>query len=362
MVHDLEQITLRADLRHLTLLNWAEVLSIRNLIRQVKAWCPLCYQEWRTRGQIVYDPLLWVLEPVTMCMRHHCRLSTRCPHQGCQQSFPLLAWRSRPGCCVFCQRWLGMDSDMSSTSVSDLKEVEVMWQQWVIDNIGNLLALTPMIVFPPTRRQVHDKLALAIQHVSKGNVASFARSLGVNKARVKGWVTQKNLSDIEALLHVCYFLGCSLREFLLEDTLTYQLREVNRFPLETLQKRPSVQTNRATVWQMLEKTLTTEEDPPPSVREMARRLNCNLRVLYECHPTACNRIATRYKEYKRRQAKERVQLHRDEIRRVSLALRTAGAPISYNNVYRGLSRPVRIPWKEFLDHLNEIRRELGEDT
>ncbi len=362
MVHDLERLTLHADLRHLTLLNWAEVLSIRNLIRQVKAWCPLCYQEWRTRGQIVYDPLLWVWESVTMCMRHHCRLSTRCPHQSCQQSFPVLAWRSRPGCCVFCQRWLGMASGMSSTPASYLKEEEVMWQQWVIDNIGNLLALTPMIELPPTQKQVHDKLALGIQHASKGNIASFARSLGVNKARVQGWLTRNNLLDTEALLHVCYFLGCSLREFLVEDALTYQLREVKRFPLETLRKRTSVQTNRATVWQMLEQTLATEEDPPPSVREMARRLNCNGRVLYECHPTACNEIATRYKEYRRRQAKERVHLHRDEIRRVSLALHTAGVPISYHNVYRRLSRPVRIPWKEFLDHLNEIRRELGEDT
>ncbi|HEX6483607.1 MAG TPA: TniQ family protein [Ktedonobacteraceae bacterium] len=362
MVHVLEQLTLRAGLRNLTLLNWAEVLSIRNLVRQVRAWCPICYQDWHTRGEIVYDPLLWVLEPVTMCMRHHCRLSTKCPHQSCQQSLPLLAWRSQPGCCVFCQRWLGVTSDMPSTSASDLKEVEVVWQQWVMDNIGNLLALTPMIEFPPTQKQVHDKLALAIRYVSKGNTASFARSLGVNKERVKGWITRKNLLDIEALLQVCYFLGCSLREFLLEDALTYQLREVNRFPLKTLRKSTSVPTNRATVWQMLEKTLTTEEDPPPSVREMARRLNCNKRVLYECHPTACNRIATRYKEYIRRQAKERVRLHREEIRRVSLALHTAGAPISYHNVNQHLSRPGRIPWKEFSDHLNEIRRELVEDA
>jgi len=362
MIHVLEQLTLRAGLRNLTLLNWSEVLSIRNLVRQVRAWCPICYQEWRTRGEIVYDPLLWVLEPVTMCMRHHCRLSTRCPHQSCQQSLPLLAWRSRPGCCVLCQRWLGMTSGMSSTSASDLKEVEVMWQQWVIDNIGNLLALSPMIELPPARKHVHDKLALAVRHVSKGNVASFARSLGVNKERVKGWLAQKKLLDIEALLYVCYFLGCSLGEFLFEDALTYQLHEVNRFPLKTLRKGTSVQTNRATVWEILEKTLTTEEDPPPSVREMARRLNCNVRILYECHPTACNGIATRYREYIRRQAKERVQLHRDEIRRVSLALRTAGVPISYHNVNQRLSRPGRIPWKEFLDHLNEIRRELGEDT
>jgi len=263
---------------------------------------------------------------------------------------------------MFCQRWLGMTSSMSSTSASGLKEVEVVWQQWVMDNIGNLLALTPMIELPPTQKQVHDKLALAIRYVSKGNAASFARSLGVNKTRVQRWLTQKNLLDIEALLHVCYFLGCSLGEFLLEEALTYQLREVNRFPLEALRKGTPVQTNRATVWQILEKTLTTEEDPPPSVQEMARRLNCNTQVLYECHPTACNRIATRYKGYIRRQAKERVQLHRDEIRSVFLALRTAGVPISYNNVYRSLSRPVRIPWKEFLDHLHEIRRELGEDT
>ncbi len=214
IVHVLEQLTLHAGLRNLTLLKWSEVLSIRNLVRQVRAWCPICYQEWRIRGEIVHDPLLWGLKPVTMCMRHHCRLNTRCPHQSCQQSLPLLAWRSRPGRCVFCQRWLGMTSGMSSTSESDLKEGEVMWQQWVIDNIGNLLALSPMIEFPPARKQVHDKLALAVRHVSKGNAASFARSLGANKERVKGWLTQKKLLDIEALLQLCYFLGCSLREFL----------------------------------------------------------------------------------------------------------------------------------------------------
>jgi hypothetical protein len=362
MVHCLEQLTLYSGLSNLTLLKWADVLSIKNLIREVKSWCPLCYQEWRTMGQIVYDPLLWVLEPVKMCILHHCRLSTRCPHQGCQQSLPLLTWRSLPGCCVFCQRWLGVASDLSYTSASCLKEDELVWQQWVIENIGHLLALTPMIELPPIRKQVHGKLALAIQDISEGNVASFARSLGTNKSRVQRWLAKKNWLHIEALLHVCYFLGCSLSEFLLDDTITYQLREVNRFPLESSQPKTFVQTDRAKVWQELEKTLISEEEYPPSVQEVARRLNCNVRALYECHPTACKEIATRYKEYRRRQAKERVQLHRDEIRSVSLALRTTGAPLSYTNVYRRLSRPVCISWKEFLDHLNEIRRELGEDT
>src|SRR5258708_38557072 len=58
----LEQLTLHDNLRFLTMLPWAEVLSCRYLIRRLKAWCPFCYQEWLEEGMPIYDPLLWALE------------------------------------------------------------------------------------------------------------------------------------------------------------------------------------------------------------------------------------------------------------------------------------------------------------
>ncbi len=58
-VQELETLTLRPNLQFLTFLPLAKTLSMRNLIRLEKAWCPICYEEWRFNGKPIYDPLLW---------------------------------------------------------------------------------------------------------------------------------------------------------------------------------------------------------------------------------------------------------------------------------------------------------------
>ena len=77
-VQALETLTLRSDLCFLTLLNCASILSPRGLFRGYKAWCPACYQKWRLSGQVVYEPLLWAIETVKVCLQHHQPL---CLHQ-----------------------------------------------------------------------------------------------------------------------------------------------------------------------------------------------------------------------------------------------------------------------------------------
>jgi len=69
MVHALEKETGRRDLRFLTLLTWSEVVPVHQLQKMSRAWCPGCYQDWRDRGQPIYDPLLWTLAPVTESAR-----------------------------------------------------------------------------------------------------------------------------------------------------------------------------------------------------------------------------------------------------------------------------------------------------
>ena len=69
-VQALQQLTLQENLHHLTLLMWAEVLPARGLLRRIRAWCPLCYEEWRTNNLTVYEPLLWALEAIKFCPRH----------------------------------------------------------------------------------------------------------------------------------------------------------------------------------------------------------------------------------------------------------------------------------------------------
>ncbi len=66
----LEKLTLRCDLKYLTMCPWINIISSRGLIRSYQAWCPLCYQQWLTNRHAIYNPLLWGLEVINACDKH----------------------------------------------------------------------------------------------------------------------------------------------------------------------------------------------------------------------------------------------------------------------------------------------------
>ena len=134
-VQVLETLTLRTDLRYLTFLPLAPVLpgKAKSVVRFTKAWCPGCYEEWYETAQMLYDPLLWALQAISICPRHLCRLSTRCPYQECARPLPGVAWRSRVGYCSYCQRWLGVVPQRAKEQSPSHQDAEWQWQQWVAD-------------------------------------------------------------------------------------------------------------------------------------------------------------------------------------------------------------------------------------
>src|SRR5215469_3857426 len=75
-VYAFEALTQQHALRFLTLQTWKEAFPYHTLLHTTKAWCPVCLEEWRTTGQVIYDPLLWTFRVVTYCSRHQCQLST----------------------------------------------------------------------------------------------------------------------------------------------------------------------------------------------------------------------------------------------------------------------------------------------
>ncbi len=46
-VRALTALTLRQDLRQLTLLAWSDALSERGLLQKMRHWCPACYAAWK---------------------------------------------------------------------------------------------------------------------------------------------------------------------------------------------------------------------------------------------------------------------------------------------------------------------------
>lgn len=86
----LESLTARSDLRMLTLVTWSNVIGILGLLRNTKAWCPGCYEEWARADTVIYEPLLWAFKAVTVCVRHQGCLREVCPYHDCAKSQPPL--------------------------------------------------------------------------------------------------------------------------------------------------------------------------------------------------------------------------------------------------------------------------------
>lgn len=238
-VRALETLTGSSALRFLTMLTWAAVLPPRELIRRFRAWCPACYQHWYDAGQVVYDPLLWSIEVVTICPLHQQLLQSHCPH--CHASLTALSYHSRPGYCSKCRQWLG-SSASSTYSTSNLtiqaniddslaavgenlvkpgpllleslcrstpewcdegpgfigsnetagdvqrrENDDQQWHKWVAKMVGELLASAPNLLTPPVRKKVALALSTCINQITDGNVFAFSRVLRVSGPLVWHW-------------------------------------------------------------------------------------------------------------------------------------------------------------------------------
>jgi transcriptional regulator with XRE-family HTH domain len=359
LVRALEGLTLRGDLRFLTLLPWAEVLPPRDLIRPYHAWCPACYQEWRQAAEVVYEPLLWSLSVVTFCPRHHRRLQSACPYPDCRRRLPALAQRSRPGYCPWCERWLGEEREPAGDA--ELREEELRWQSWVTSSVGELLAATPALSAPLSRDAVTRAINRHITQVTGGNVTALAERLGLEMITLSAWKRGRSIPCLGLLLRVCYRLGTKPLAFLLDDATTTTVAEGNQIVPPKL-PRPS-RTNRqpfdaAKMQRALEAVMASGESPPPSMREVSRRLGTHHSFLIQKLPELCRAISARYLAHHREQGAQKRQRLCAEIRQAVHEVHRWGLYPSASRIAPLLSQPgfiqdhvARVTWQEALNEL-----------
>lgn len=358
-VQSLETLTERTDLRALTLLTLTDVLPLRGLIRLTKAWCPGCYEEWRRAGKIIYDPLLWVLQEVSVCVRHSQYLRMSCPYSDCARSLPALTWRSQSGYCAYCHRWLGAQLEGANA----VPEEELIWQQWVTQALGNLLASIPTISSPPKRERVNEVIVSAVNRVTNGDIAAFARALEISKNMVAHWYHGGRIPEVAQLLRFCYRLNISPCEVLCEgrETSWPRLRDEASLKPSPAKRRKKTEINRAHIYQVLEDAVMNDEQPPPPLAEVARRLGfgySDIHYLYECHREACSVIAARHLMYRRQRREARMQGYREEIKQIALRLRTQGVALTQKHIAPHMTQPGILRDPKVRDLLREVCREL----
>ena len=157
------------------MLSWAGVLPTRGLIRRTRAWCPLCYDEQRRQNRIVYDPLLWGLEAVSVCLVHHSPLSTCCPNPACGKAQSFLAPLVQAGHCARCGCWLGLPPTSARTTGPEAERDDLSWHIWSVQVVGDLLAAAPILALEPAREHLASEMSAFVSRFGGGLTAAARR-------------------------------------------------------------------------------------------------------------------------------------------------------------------------------------------
>jgi hypothetical protein len=337
----LENLTLRNDLRFLTMIPWANAFTQRNLLKPSRAWCPNCFEDWQLNNNTVYEPLLWTFRDVRMCLRHQRQLSSQCNH--CGRSLPWLGRLGQPGYCSKCGDWLGIGLDEPSRN-TEISASELEWQTFVAENLEQTISAARH--FPaPSKERTSTALSHCIDQTSEGVMNQFAGLVGKRKNTVWGWQHGKAQIPIDDLLRICYRIGICLVDFLYAGSfLTNHIESMSPTVLVSGVK-PKRRAPRALEREKTEQLLRAmlKNQIPLSMKVVASRLNRNKRFLYKHFPELCKSISTRRANYQQILYTNRQNRYQEAIEQTKFRLRSSGVHPSRRLVARLMRTPEKAP-------------------
>ncbi len=362
LVRALETLTKRTDLRYLTLLPWNNVLSPQALQRRVRAWCPNCLCQWREAEQPVYEPLLWRISVVTMCPSHRQRLCQICPH--CQLQIGPLDRCARPGYCSRCSGWLAPTIPNELSICEPATDDDLAWSLWIGTTVGELLAAGPAVPSPPTRENLTQSIASCMSQLTGGDRAAFSQLFQVGEHAVRNWQSGKRLPRLSLILEMCHSLGASLLDFLSGACVVSDRKVMDRLLRRndgTHQRLSSPRRGQRIKAIEVERALqiALQENPPPSMRQVIKRLNHSAFTIYRHFPKLCHEISERFADYRKIRSAVRRELARAEVRVLAYELHARGIKITRNNMRPLLTSSDYWNMREGRAALQEVKRELG---
>jgi hypothetical protein len=207
----LEKLTRRTDLRGLTLLPLQSLISGCEILRSHRAWCPRCFEEWRSNSMPLYECLLWVLQPVMVCPTHRILLQQQCA--SCQKRSSVLSAYARPGFCQYCRHWLG--TDLPAPAIANPEEATPD-QLWVATTVAKLLTLD-VKQHENTSAHLLSNLQRALPELAGGNQRLLGRVMKTGIDVLRRWFDGEGLPTLLVALRISQNLTLPLDRLLCEE-------------------------------------------------------------------------------------------------------------------------------------------------
>jgi hypothetical protein len=333
----MERNTMLSDMEGLSLHRWRAVLSSSSLVRECRAWCPYCLQSWldaRLGGDkdaVVFEPLLWAVEVVTLCPVHLRPLQTVCPNAKCNRRVPLLTSKSRVGVCSSCGAWLGagagnarneetrddtIRTEPSPERVLPEREVgkavrsggparsnsempptltsELSFDKWVAECVGALLATAHHVSGRLSRADLEASLSKCVCYPPAGDVFSdLCRVIGLPYRMLED---EDRGIKLGVLLHLCYCLGTTPLAFLENSFQPVYASQMKR-PMEfersrrlALGKPSPVRSGSVEQFRQQIQSYVHSCASPPTLVEVALQTGFQVQYLQRVVPDVCAEI------------------------------------------------------------------------
>jgi hypothetical protein len=293
----LEASTLMHCFEALTLLPLEGSVTLRELLVSTRRWCPLCFEERRSKDQRPYEPLVWSLSVTTVCLVHEVDLVEICP--GCLEKQLSFTGTTQPGYCTNCGHWLGMPgkeecTQGTSSALANAKRV------------GDLVCALPGYDKASLAETLNRNIFAIVDAETKGNFTHFRRVCGFEGSEFAGFPEER--PHIDHLLRICETFELTLTD-LFNSSFTTSKRSVGGS--EPQKERPTsddaVGTGPAGGTIRKPHKLTPEEltrarsiletalneSPAPKLRELARRVGWERGTIRRHFPELWNKLKSR---------------------------------------------------------------------
>lgn len=350
----LGRLTERSDLHLLTAPWWIGDLPNARNLRLSPAWCPACYAAWKEQELPIYQPLLWMLQVVTICPNHKRRLVERCPYcQGKQAA--VASHKAHPGECTKCARWLGTKENLSLEQRLDDELINS--QEWIVSVLKELRAES-LSSGALSWKAFFTSLARGMEQ-QKG-YSQLARLTGIDRPSLYEWVGGTVTPSLELILKFCFACGTTPMQIMANPfaPLEQALRVYSAPRSSPHHRSPRQRFDRERCLNFLQAILDGREEVL-SVRQASIRLKCRAHALRLHFPSECEQITQQYNVYRRQQREKYLEGVRDEVRNTTMALHIQGISPTRRSVAAFLKDPDWMRMPEARKTWKAVRQELA---
>lgn len=308
----LMELTGNDDLRYLQF-GFSDFFSKGRVFKDNRSWCPYCLEDMKSKGRIIYEPLIWNFSIVEFCKKHMCKLQTICPICGQEMIFTP---KSIPGYCSRCHSWLG---DLNNYGRILILEKD-QWHCWVYKNIAELISEETGNQESIDGKVFAKNLRKIANHFS-GNLKKFAQQVNVNYSTIGSWVVYDKRPNLNLMIGLSYCVGIKVKHMVTEQLFLDDPKITLRQPVKEI---PPIRIT--TQFDLCEQILNSSilDSFPPTIFEIAKRAMVHHETLRRNFPEEVRNITAKRKEFIRKKRLLEEYKEQNEIKKTVIKLYRRG--------------------------------------